>query len=242
MTSDNLERVALEACPLCGAGPARPMTATLAGFSGVEIIGTCHEGWPAVWCGSCGLTTRACETEAEAVEAWNTRPEAALSAIPVPSPMGEEIQGVTGACLSAPGSTRSAPEAPAGLRPAGDDPSRFTLTGAVSFRGSKRGERYFDMEIATPYFHSVIITVYGDEGREGDDNLTEDVAAFDGSVVTAACTVDRWHDLVTTPSQMLICDSDGSPQGRDAQRLDGEAATARADRHRPETPVRKGVA
>jgi hypothetical protein len=38
------------------------------------------------------------------------------------------------------------------------------------------------------------------------------------------------------PEDWLVRDSDQSPEGRDATRLDGEATRARADRHRKTSP------
>lgn len=97
----------------------------------------------------------------------------------------------------------SLPE-PCGLGPSGDDPSRVELHGALSFMGSKRGERYFQIEIAEPYFRSVFIIVYGDDGREGDDDLTDDIAPFDGNVATVSCVINQYNDLVTTPKAMRL--------------------------------------
>lgn len=69
----------LKPCPCCGSGPARgPGQYTSASFSGVEIMDPTNQ--PYVWCGTCGLRTRACDSQAEAIETWNTRPLESVNA------------------------------------------------------------------------------------------------------------------------------------------------------------------
>jgi hypothetical protein len=65
-------KAALVPCPFCGAGEARPMTATLAGFSGVELISD-HAGGHVVWCGTCGAAGPPEVTDAARYAAWNRR-------------------------------------------------------------------------------------------------------------------------------------------------------------------------
>lgn len=63
---------ALKPCPCCGSGLARGFGhMTQASFSGVEVMDEC--GNPYVWCGTCCLQTRLCQTVDEAITAWNTR-------------------------------------------------------------------------------------------------------------------------------------------------------------------------
>ena len=57
---------------MCGSGPARAEGRfTNASFSGVEIMDEIHD--PYVWCGTCCLRTRSCDSISEAIVAWNTR-------------------------------------------------------------------------------------------------------------------------------------------------------------------------
>ncbi len=59
-------------CPLCGAGPARRMSAAQGGMSGVEIIANVI-GRPKVWCGTCGCEGPAEHLIKDAIAAWNRR-------------------------------------------------------------------------------------------------------------------------------------------------------------------------
>lgn len=82
-------------CPFCGAGAAIPMTATKAGFSGVEVMRDSLNR-PFVWCGTCGAQARWENTEAEAIAAWNTR-------APVPASPPVEGEGRAVAAIEATG-------------------------------------------------------------------------------------------------------------------------------------------
>ena len=80
-------------CPCCGSGLARqPGRYTQASFSGVEVMDAIYE--PYVWCGTCCLQSRKCDSVAEAIAAWNQRA--------TPEPAGELVERVARAlCQSA---------------------------------------------------------------------------------------------------------------------------------------------
>lgn len=82
----------------------------------------------------------------------------------------------------------------------GDDPSRVTLVGHLEWQGSKRGERYFNIECPLPYVHTAFVTIYGDEGREGDDDLTNDLFPHLDCKVSIECSVDTDGYLISRPS------------------------------------------
>lgn len=105
------------------------------------------------------------------------------------------------------------------------DSGRVHLAGYLEeLLGSKRGLRYVQMGVMEPYQHTVILHITGDD----DDALNAALFPLWNVRVNVSLSVDQHGELCTTPDQIALCDTDGSPEGPDRNGLDGEAATAGA--------------
>jgi len=81
------------------------------------------------------------------------------------------------------------------------------LSGIIEYSASKRGIRYCQLHIAQPYHHSAFLDVTWDEERQTDDDLNDDMLPYYGNAVVVNCTIDRFGDLSTTPSQISLVDA-----------------------------------
>lgn len=83
------------------------------------------------------------------------------------------------------------------------DRKYITLSGQLEITGSKRGERYAELHAAQPYHHSLYLIIRGDQGRQGDDELNEDLIGKLDGVYDVTFWVDEDYDNVTTPSRII---------------------------------------
>ena len=137
-----------------------------------------------------------------------------------------------GGASSGPGSTRSAPEAPAGLRPTGDDPSRDDAWHRIAASVGPI------LKAAFPEAHGVTRLQAAQAIATQLEHLARPRFGEPGYVPTppplhAYKPHRKWpwfcgecgypeHERLKHPPR----DSDGSPEGRDAQRLDAEHDSA----------------
>jgi len=148
------------------------------------------------------------------------------------------MTGKDGRVPSAPGSREPSPD---GLGPSGFDPSRVTCPGCGANIAKEwaavlpdETDLTFVMEVAEGQMIQAqtlggVVTQF--------DKMQKAIGREAGAKTTTLIKSLGMDENGTISITFRICnvaqktrrDSDGSPEGRDAQRLDGEAATARAE-------------